>query len=169
MYGSPGACWYSLLFLPIFIYMVLSSCVPGHFFFLKKYLFIYLVLVVAHGIFSLHCSTHTHYSCVMWDLVPWSGIKPGPSALGVCSLNHWATREVLPGLSWLCVRYCAWWLICRNNMGPKVMLFSPGKDRLPFTSARHLGSHQSGVGDWDYSELSCSCREGLSAACGPFP
>ena len=31
----------------------------------------------------------------MWDLVPWPGIEPRPPALGVCSLNHCATREVL--------------------------------------------------------------------------
>ena len=33
-------------------------------------------------------------SCSMWDLVPWPGIKPGASASGVQSLNHWTTREV---------------------------------------------------------------------------
>ena len=32
----------------------------------------------------------------MRDLVPWPGIKPGPSALGAWSLNHWATKEVPP-------------------------------------------------------------------------
>ena len=33
-------------------------------------------------------------SCGMWDLVPWPGIEPGPPALEVQSLSHWATREV---------------------------------------------------------------------------
>ena len=33
-------------------------------------------------------------SCSIWDLVPWSGIKPRPSALGVQSLSHWTTKEV---------------------------------------------------------------------------
>ena len=33
-------------------------------------------------------------SCSMWDLVPWSGIKPRPPALGVQSLSPWTTREV---------------------------------------------------------------------------
>ena len=32
-------------------------------------------------------------ACV-WDLVPRPGIEPGPPALGVWSLSHWATREV---------------------------------------------------------------------------
>ena len=32
----------------------------------------------------------------MWDLVPWSGIEPGPPALGVWSLSHWTTKEVPP-------------------------------------------------------------------------
>ena len=30
----------------------------------------------------------------MWDLVPPPGIELGPSALGMQSLYHWATREV---------------------------------------------------------------------------
>ena len=59
-------------------------------------LFIYLavqVLVVACGalIFTETCRM---FSCGMWDLVPWPGIKPAPPALGVQSLNHWTTREV---------------------------------------------------------------------------
>ena len=33
-------------------------------------------------------------SCGVWDLVPWPGIKPGPPALGLWSLNQWTTREV---------------------------------------------------------------------------
>ena len=39
-------------------------------------------LVVAHGTFS----------CSVWDLVPWPGIEPGPSALGVGVLA--STRKV---------------------------------------------------------------------------
>ena len=34
-------------------------------------------------------------SCSMWDLVPWPGIEPRPSALGAWSLSHWTTRAVL--------------------------------------------------------------------------
>ena len=30
----------------------------------------------------------------MWDLVPWPGIKPEASVLGVRSLSHWTGREV---------------------------------------------------------------------------
>ena len=30
----------------------------------------------------------------IWDLVPWPGIKPRPSALGAQSSSHWTTREV---------------------------------------------------------------------------
>ena len=92
-----GACWNSLLFLPVFVYTVLSSCVPGHFFFFKKCLF-----GPRCGTRDLQSSlqhVHSYYSCTMWDLVPRPGIKPAPPALGVCSLNHWAPREVLPGLS----------------------------------------------------------------------
>ena len=52
---------------------------------------VFSVFVAACGIFS--CGKQT-LSCGMWDPVPWSGIKPGPSALGVQSLSHWTTREV---------------------------------------------------------------------------
>ena len=34
-------------------------------------------------------------SCGMWDLVSGPGIEPGPPALGVQSLNHWTTKEIL--------------------------------------------------------------------------
>ena len=30
----------------------------------------------------------------MWDLIPQLGIEPGPPALRMQSLSHWATREV---------------------------------------------------------------------------
>ena len=38
------------------------------------------------------------FSCRMWDLVPWPGIKPRPSALGAQSLTHWTTKQGSPGL-----------------------------------------------------------------------
>ena len=40
-------------------------------------------LSLAHGIFSWDRQT---LSCGMWDLVPWSGIKPGHPALGMCGV-----------------------------------------------------------------------------------
>ena len=57
----------------IFLYLCISS-------FLGKSVFIWLhhILVVVHRI----------YSCGMWDLVLWLGIKPWPPALGVWSLSH---------------------------------------------------------------------------------
>ena len=58
---------------------------------LNKYLFIYL----ASPGFS--CSMW-EFSCGVWDLVLWPGIKPVPPALGVGSLSQWTTREVLRGL-----------------------------------------------------------------------
>ena len=58
------------------------------------YLFVWLCLVfiAKHGI--VRCGMQT-LSCGIWDLVPWTGIKPGPSALGMWRLSHWITREVL--------------------------------------------------------------------------
>ena len=66
------------------------------------YVFTWLhqVLAVAYRISDLHfdrqalrCSIGT-LSCGMWDLVPWPGIKPRPSALGLQSLSHWTTSGV---------------------------------------------------------------------------
>ena len=38
-------------------------------------------------------------SCSVWDLAPLPGIEPGPPALGVQSVSHWTTREVLRTLT----------------------------------------------------------------------
>ena len=48
---------------------------------------------------SFRCSMQT-LRCSMWDLVPWPGIKPGPSALRARSLSHRTTRDVPTSLSW---------------------------------------------------------------------
>ena len=61
-----------------------SSYLLGFFLFILSFVWLHWALVAAHGIFS----------CGMWDLVPWPGIKPGPPALRIWSLSHWTTREV---------------------------------------------------------------------------
>ena len=68
---------------PLLVIVYSSFCIL---FVCFKYLFIWLyqVLVVAHGIFS----------CSMWDLVPWPGIEPGPPELGVWSHSRWTTSGV---------------------------------------------------------------------------
>ena len=77
--------------------LILAWGFPSSFFFFLIFihLFIWLhrVFVAACGIFVVACRI---FSCGMWDLVPWPGIKPGPPALGGRSLNCWTTREV-PG------------------------------------------------------------------------
>ena len=61
--------------------------------FFNIYLFwLHRVLVVAHGIFIEACGLLV-VAC-MRDLFPRLGIEPGPPALGMQSLTHWATREV---------------------------------------------------------------------------
>ena len=67
----------------------------------KKKLYIWLcwVFVEAYRIFS----------CSMWDLVLWPGIKPKPYALGAWSLTHWTTRDVPVHLFLL---YWATWAAC---------------------------------------------------------
>ena len=76
------------------------------FLFFKLYLFIWLCLIVAHGIFV---AAHRLSSCGMWArsacrlscsaafgiLVPQSGIKPSSPCLARHLLNHWTTRDVL--------------------------------------------------------------------------
>ena len=58
-----------------------------------NYLFIWLhqVLFATCGIFS---SSMWTLSWDIWDLGPWPGFEPGPSALGARSVKHWSTREV---------------------------------------------------------------------------
>ena len=61
------------------------------------------------------------FSWDMWDLVPWSGIKPGSPALGACSLGHWTTREVpfANFLIWLfCCSYWAVWVLYICTLTP---------------------------------------------------
>ena len=78
---------FSCIFLTLHLGLsfILVQNINSH---LKKifYLFIwlYLVLVTACGIFS----------CSIWDPVPWPGVEPGAPALGVQSLSPWTTREV---------------------------------------------------------------------------
>ena len=43
---------------------------------------------VGHDWNDLAAAAHRMYSCGMWDLVLWLGIKPWPPALGVWSLSH---------------------------------------------------------------------------------
>ena len=61
------------------------------------------------------------FSCGMWDLVPRPGTEPGPPALRIQSLSHWAIREVrwlcidvlyllLPGILTQCLVFA--WLLC---------------------------------------------------------
>ena len=35
-----------------------------------------------------------NFSCSMWGLVPWSGLEPGPPALGAWNLSYLITRQV---------------------------------------------------------------------------
>ena len=53
---------------------------------------IHLLLYLAGP--GLGCGMQNHFSCHMWDLVPWPESKPRPPALGAWSLSHWTTREV---------------------------------------------------------------------------
>ena len=54
------------------------------------------------GACGIFCSGMLTLSRSVWDLVPWSGIEPGPSALGAWSLSHWPTREHRPPHSSWC-------------------------------------------------------------------
>ena len=53
-------------------------------------------------IFAVACRT---YSCGMWDIVSWPGIKPSPPALGAWSLRHWSPGESQGTLEFLVI-YC---------------------------------------------------------------
>ena len=70
-----------------------NECFVVFFYFLKRYLFIWLhwVLVAACGIFSWSIRA---LSCRMWGLVLGLGIQPEPPALGAWSVSRWTTREI---------------------------------------------------------------------------
>ena len=63
-------------------------------YFLNKSLkiFIFMYLTVS----DLSCSTWDLYHH-MWDLVHWTGLEPGPLALGAWGLSYQTTREVPQG------------------------------------------------------------------------
>ena len=87
--------------------------------FILKILFIYLTvpsLSWGMQVFYLCCGIQT-LSFGMWDLFPWSGIEPAPSALGVKSLSHWTTREV-PQLLCVCVCVCVCLQLCLTLCDP---------------------------------------------------
>ena len=68
------------------------------FFFLWFYAyFIHLLHLFFRGIFLkyLFILAAVGLSCSMQDLVPPPGIEPGTPALGMQSLSHWTTRDVL--------------------------------------------------------------------------
>ena len=59
----------------------------------KYFFFIDLaVLSLSCDMLDLLAAACRILSCDMWNLVPLSGIKPGPPALGAWSLNHRTTR-----------------------------------------------------------------------------
>ena len=60
---------------------------------------------------GLHCGIWT-LSCSMQDLIPWSGIKPRPPALGTQSLSPWTTREV-PIFFLTCIYSFIYFWLCR--------------------------------------------------------
>ena len=64
-------------------------------FFFKRKILIYLaVLGLRHMGSLIFTAVYGIFSCSMWDLVPWPGIKIQPPAKGVQSLSHWTIREV---------------------------------------------------------------------------
>ena len=67
---------------------------PTKNFFTINFISLCWVLVVAHGFFNLPCGMRDIFSCRIWDLVPWPGIKPGAPALRAWRLSHRTTREV---------------------------------------------------------------------------
>ena len=116
----------------------------------------------------------------MWDLVPWSGIEPGPPALGVWSLSHWTTKKSHEGLFWplasclgwpvgtltrnwkegcLCLQHPAWCGSCLQlvvSFCPRSQLLSGGPLRTHLCSSRRGGNQNSHF----------SCPEVLHHPCG---
>ena len=61
---------------------------------LEMYIFVWLVVPsLSQSTWAPNCGMRT-LSCIIWDLVPWPGIKPAPPELQAWSLSHRTTREV---------------------------------------------------------------------------
>ena len=106
--------WFSLLniilfrfihVVCIFIYKETILLCYGHNFFFKVFIWLCWFLAVACRIFS----------CGMWDLILWPGIKPTSPVLGAWSLSHWTTREVLAITSWCVLSLLVWSERCHNR------------------------------------------------------
>ena len=72
----------TILFLKIFVFICLFGCTRSQ---------------LWHAGSSILVGASRIFSCTMCNLVPPPGIEPGFPALGVQSLSHWTTREVLGG------------------------------------------------------------------------
>ena len=113
--------------------------------FIKKFLYIYLyipglccskwALFFNTYFYLFTCLAVLSVSCVLWYLIPWPGIKPRCSALGVWSLSHWTTREVPAGE--LVVVACGISFTDQGlNLGPlhcesRVLAIGPPEKSLP--------------------------------------
>jgi len=71
--------FFFLIFIIIFIYYY--------------YFFAYAGSQLRHTESSVFVAACWIFSCSMWNLVPWPGIKPRPPALGAWRFSHWTTRE----------------------------------------------------------------------------
>ena len=71
----------------------------------------------------------------MWDLVPWPGFEPGPSALRVWSLSHWTTREV-PRPELLICRQIGFSFSCISESAPSFTSYQKPGERG--SQPRHL-------------------------------
>ena len=83
----------------------------SYLFILKNIYLAVLVFIATQGIFSCGINSYSYswheaLNCSMWDLVPWSGIKPGPTALGAQSLSHWTAREVPAAFDFYIIQFC---------------------------------------------------------------
>ena len=101
------------------------------------------VLIVAHRIFS----------CCMWYLVPWPGIKSGPSALGVQSLSHCITREI-PGVTISNQEKNKDWETIQGKLESWYFIYSCNQNRLGTLQRKFLML----LGDGPLAPLLCGQR-----------
>ena len=93
------------------------------------------------AVLGLSCHTQI-FSCDVWYLVPWPGIKPGPPALGAWSFSHWTTREV-PQISFdlclylsgICLGGYLLGYVCFHPWSSLPLLTPLSTLSLPFSSA----------------------------------
>ena len=96
---------------------------------------------------SVSCGTHGSFSLqaigwVMWDLVPWPGVKSWAPALGVWGSSHWTDKEI-----WVTCINWSWIFIGRTDVEAETPILWP-----PHAKSWLIGKDPDAGRDWGQEE-----------------